>query len=445
MSSIRKLFLYSQSPDIKSAIRPLGRLNWEILTAADLASARNVINSHDFYVGLVCLTRFDPATLDDLEEFLLGNNSIQWIALATSEEQRSRTFGKIIDDFFYDYHTLPLDIRRLSVIVGHLYGKAALKRLVSRFEGKGQYQMIGTSPLMQKLYQNLQKVIGSEAPILIRGESGTGKELVARAVHQYSTRHLAPFITVNCGSIPATLIQSELFGHEKGAFTGALGRRIGRIESAAGGVIFLDEIGELPLEHQVNLLRFLEEKTIQRVGATEPIRVDARVIAATHVDLEKAVAQGRFREDLYYRINVLQLETPALRDRKEDCELLAHEYFEKFSRDGRCAANGFSKQALHAIKAHDWPGNVRELINRVRRAVVMSENRLLTPADLGLEERGPERSALSLSGARSQTERTIIRRALYLTNNNVSEASRQLGVSRVTLYRLMSKLNISEQ
>jgi DNA-binding NtrC family response regulator len=237
-------------------------------------------------------------------------------------------------------------------------------------------------------------------------------------------------------------VQSELFGHEKGAFTGAYRRKIGRIEAAAGGTIFLDEIGDLSLDLQVNLLRFLEEKTIQRVGSTEHIVVDARVIAATHVDLDEAVSLARFREDLYYRINVLRLDIPPLRDRDEDVELLAQEYFEKFSQDGVFIARGFSHKALQAMKRYHWPGNVRELINRVRRAVVMSDRRLLTPADLGLEKRVEIRYPAKLEVARSQTEQQLIRHALHLSNNNVSEAARQLGVSRVTLYRLMNKLHM---
>jgi len=438
----RKLFLYSLLSEPQPGPCQLGPLGWEVFTASDVGSARALIADHDFYIGMICFNR-EAEDISHLEELLLANKSMEWIALVAPVFRQSVSLCKLVEGLFYDYHTLPLDIGRLAVTLGHAYGKAELKhRLIHQVESKGEYQMIGTSSATQNLYRDMQKIHDSDAPVLIQGESGTGKELVARAIHRNSRRGEAAFVAVNCGSIPAHLVQSELFGHERGAFTGAYRRKIGRIEAAAGGTVFLDEIGDLSLDLQVNLLRFLEEKTIQRVGSTEHIAVDARVIAATHVDLEEAVTLTRFREDLYYRINVLRLDIPPLRDRDEDVQLLAQEYFEKFSQDGVFIARGFSHKALLAMKRHHWPGNVRELINRVRRAVVMSDGRLLSPADLGLEKRGAIRYPAKLETARSQTEQQLIRHALYLSNNNVSEAARQLGVSRVTLYRLMNKLRV---
>ena len=234
-----------------------------------------------------------------------------------------------------------------------------------------------------------------------------------------------------------------MFGHEKGAFTGAHQRKIGRIEAAAGGTIFLDEIGDLPHELQVNLLRFLQEKIIERVGSTSEIHVDVRVIAATNIDLEKAVEEGRFRRDLYYRINVLRIKMPALRDRAGDIELLAKLYFEKFSRENQSAARSFSQQALAAMRRHHWPGNVREMINRVRRAMVMSENRLLTATDLGLEESATAGSAITLDHARDRAEQDVILRTLRYNDSNMSLTARQLGISRATLYRLVNKFSAS--
>jgi DNA-binding NtrC family response regulator len=250
-------------------------------------------------------------------------------------------------------------------------------------------------------------------------------------------------MAVNCGALPANLIQSELFGHEKGAFTGAHQRKIGRIEAAAGGTIFLDEIGDLSLDLQVNLLRFLQAKTIERVGGTQSLQVDVRVIAATHVDLERAVAEGRFREDLYYRLNVLHLRVPALRERENDIELLARFFFEKFAKEKNPQVRGFSQQALQVMNTYAWPGNVRELINRIRRAMVMCENRLMTPGDLGLERRSARRTIRTLVGARAAAEKEAIQYALRHTGNNVSRAARELRISRVTLYRLIEKYSIA--
>jgi len=252
-----------------------------------------------------------------------------------------------------------------------------------------------------------------------------------------------PFIAVNCGALPTNLIQSELFGHEKGAFTGAHQRKIGRIESAAGGTLFLDEIGDLALDLQVNLLRFLQEKTIERVGGTEKIHVDVRVIAATHVDLERAVKEGRFREDLYYRLNVLHLNVPSLREREQDIELLARFFFDKFAKEKNRNVKGFRRDTLQAMNDYEWPGNVRELINRIRRAMVMCDNRLITTADLGLERRLSQRRLTTLDEARTRAEKEAIQYSLRFNRNNVSQAARQLGVSRVTLYRLMEKYQIA--
>ena len=245
---------------------------------------------------------------------------------------------------------------------------------------------------------------------------------------------------VNCGALPPTLIESELFGHEKGAFTGASQRKTGFIEAADGGTIFLDEIGDLPMELQINLLRFLQEQTIERVGSHVSIKVNARVIAATHVDIESAVEQGRFREDLFYRLHVLNLRMPPLRERGDDIEILARFFFERFGREKRANVRGFSQKAMQAMREYDWPGNVREVINRVRRAMVMSEKRLITPQDLGLTAGQHSRGrVITLEQAREEAERHAIIACLTRARNNISCAARYLGVSRVTLYRLLNK------
>jgi DNA-binding NtrC family response regulator len=400
---------------------------------------------YQFRVGIA---QFDPGTDKQLpermQELYLANANLQWVALMAREAMQDRALCELVRTCFYDYHTLPPDPDRLLVTLGRAYGMAELhQRLYRAQDGKlNEYEMVGTSPVMQALFRDIRKVGAVDAPVLIQGESGTGKELTALAIHARSRRAGAPLMAVNCGALPANLIQSELFGHEKGAFTGAHQRKIGRIEAAAGGTIFLDEIGDLSLDLQVNLLRFLQAKTIERVGGTQSLQVDVRVIAATHVDLERAVAEGRFREDLYYRLNVLHLRVPALRERENDIELLARFFFEKFAKEKNPQVRGFSQQALQVMNTYAWPGNVRELINRIRRAMVMCENRLMTPGDLGLERRSARRTIRTLVGARAAAEKEAIQYALRHTGNNVSRAARELRISRVTLYRLMEKYGI---
>ena len=296
---------------------------------------------------------------------------------------------------------------------------------------------------MVNLFRLLQKVAKEDCSVLIEGETGTGKELVANAIHNHSSRSGNPIVAINCGAFPKDLIQAELFGYEKGAFTGAQQRKIGCIESAQGGTLFLDEIGDLPFEQQINLLRFLEDRTIERIGGSEKIPINVRVIAATHVDLKEAVRKGEFREDLYYRLRVLQIKTPPLRVRENDIELLAYYFFNKFSANQTYKAKGFHADTLYLLKNYDWPGNVRELMNCIPHAIVMSENRLLTPSDLGLDRRYKDRMLQTLEEARAVADRESIITSLHYTNNNMSRAAEALGISRVSLYRLIDKYSIN--
>ena len=282
----------------------------------------------------------------------------------------------------------------------------------------------------------IPRVARVTAPVLITGESGTGKESVARAVHDFSPRREGPYQVVNCGAVPVNLVTSELFGHERGAFTGAHRTRTGRVQAAHGGTLFLDEIGDLPLEAQSSLLRFLENRTVQRVGGEREESVDVRVVAATHQDLEVAVRAGRFREDLLYRLNVLHVHMPPLRARNGDTVLLARHFFRVFAGDQAGGVRGFSAAAVAAIQRHGWPGNVRELINRVRRGMVLCDNRYILPEHMGLEDGSEVASYPTLDELRADAERRGIRAALLACDGNVSAAARRLGVSRVTLYRL---------
>ena len=330
-------------PDIQTA-------GWDVQITDKHHIARNMVESQDFHVGLAL---FDNQTNNHLPEddLTCTNLSMKWIALLPADCMQCDDVSRIIRQHFYDFHTLPIDIERLLPTLGHAYGMASMwaKEVPRNEVYPGEEEMVGTSPVMQSLFTRLRKVAGVDVPILITGESGTGKELAARAIHERSSRSNGPFVAVNCGALPSTLIQSELFGYEKGAFTGATQRKIGRIESASGGTILLDEIGDLPLDMQVNLLRFLQEKTIERVGATNLVNVDVRFIAATHINLEEAVRKGQFREDLFYRLHVIDIEMPPVRERHDDIELLARFFFKKFSADKNPIVQGFAHDALKSF------------------------------------------------------------------------------------------------
>ncbi len=325
--------------------------------------------------------------------------------------------------------------------------------------------MVGASPPMQEIFESIRRFAATDAPVLITGESGTGKELAALALHERSKYGTGPFVAINCAGVPPTLIASELFGHEKGAFTGAHQRRIGRIEAAHGGTLFLDEIGDLPVELQPHLLRFLQEKTIERVGGHQSLKLDVRVISATHENLERLIGADRFRADLFYRLNVLSIEMPALRDRGEDLALLSRYFLQRLSREMNLPPLQFEPDALRAINNHTWPGNVRELISSIRRALVMAEDDRISAADLGLARQTGEPGSqtpvpaldatletiangdpLRLSRAGSRARRIldagVIREALEKNHHNVSHTAKHLGVSRVTLYRHLRKHNI---
>jgi two-component system NtrC family response regulator len=315
-----------------------------------------------------------------------------------------------------------------------------MQRLVKTdaFEG-----VIGESTAMRSVFDTIRKVATTDAPVLILGESGTGKEMAAKAIHQRSNRKAGPFIAINCGAIPETLLEAELFGHEKGAFTGAHMQRKGRIESAEGGTLFLDEIGEIPLALQVKLLRFLQEQTIERIGGRQSIQINTRVVAATNVDLKKAMAAQKFREDLYYRLAVVQVPLPPLRERETDIRLLAQYFLNRFAAEVNKPNLTFEAEAAKAMNRYAWPGNVRELENCVRRAAIMAEGKRVTAHDLNLDSSAAGSGATTLKDAREAVERQMLQQALKKHGGKIAPAAAELGLSRPTIYELMDKLGIS--
>ncbi|PXF59151.1 MAG: PEP-CTERM-box response regulator transcription factor [Deltaproteobacteria bacterium] len=350
-----------------------------------------------------------------------------------------------------DFCVKPIDLKILNIILSRTFRihelEEANRRLQNQSSQSGSfYGMLGVSPIMGKLFERIRQVSETDYPVLIAGDSGTGKEMAARAIHSLSQRAQKPLVIINCGAIPENLLESELFGHERGAFTGAAGRKIGKFEQANKGTIFLDEISELPLALQVKILRFLQERTVERLGGTKTITLDVRIIAATNVNLEEAVKQGRFREDLFHRLNVVPLWIPGLKARSEDILLLTHHFLQEETRNLHRGQITLSPAAIAALTAYTWPGNVRELQNRIRRALSTTTGRVIDPADLGLEDASleqEEQKLPTLKGAREATEIRIIRRALALTGNNISQAAKLLDTSRPTLHDLLKKHGIS--
>ncbi|NLI80370.1 MAG: PEP-CTERM-box response regulator transcription factor [Deltaproteobacteria bacterium] len=350
-----------------------------------------------------------------------------------------------------DFCSKPIDVKVLEIILSRAYRIHELEEANRTLERESSATgrlcgMLGVSEPMKRLFERIRQVSATDYPVLITGESGTGKEMVAHAIHSLSHRSSKPMVIINCVAIPEALLESELFGHEKGAFTGAVSRKIGRFEHAQEGTVFLDEIGDMPLTLQVKILRFLQEGTIERVGGCSTIRLDARVVAATNVDLEKAVREGTFREDLYHRLNVIPLSIPSLRERPEDIVVLAQHFLRQEGTGLLSEGRGltFSRDAIAALAGHSWPGNVRELQNCIRRAVTLADA-VVGPKHLGL---GPpedslhpleEPADLTLQAARDLAEIKAVRHALLRTGNNISQAARLLDISRPTLHDLLRK------
>ena len=376
------------------------------------------------------------ATLDGLARQLPDTKVI----VATSHGDRSHALRAIAAGA-YDFCEKPIDIGMLGTIVARSLRLHTLQDENRRVQDapppspiKG---IVAADPGMLKVCRDVEKLAPANVAVLLLGESGTGKEALARALHDLSPRARQPFVAINCGAIPEALLESELFGHERGAFTGAIKQTLGKIELASKGTLFLDEIGDLPHQLQVKLLRFLQEQVVERIGGRQPIKVDVRVVSATNIRLQDQVDDGRFRGDLFYRLNAVTIHIPPLRDRGGDKLLLARHFLTPFSREFGRAVRGFADDALAALEAHPWPGNIRELENRMKRAVLMSEGRVLTAADLELAPGVEDLTTYDLRAARSRAERDVVQRALARSNGTVATAARLLGISRPTLYTLL--------
>ena len=446
-----KLLIVDDDEEIRTQMKWGLAQDHEVVLAEDAESALSAFQEHRPSVVLLDLgLPPHPGTPEEglsvLSEIKSRDQATK-VIIVSGQGERGNAL-QAVGAGAYDFLTKPVDLDELKLILRRAFHVASLEKdhreLQARMQADTFEGLLGSSPQMQQVFTIIRKVAGSNAPILILGESGTGKEMAALAIHRRSQRKDGPFVAINCSAIPETLLESELFGHEKGSFTGAHAQRKGRIESATGGTLFLDEIGDIPLPIQVKLLRFLQEQRIERVGGRQELQVDARVIAATNVDLKKAIIQGKFREDLFYRLAVVVMSLPPLRERAGDIRLLAQEFLRR-----NAAASGkeglvLAKDAIQALETHTWPGNVRELENRVKRAVIMAEGKRVFAEDLELEAADAGGSPLSLKEARETAEREIIMKALRRHMGRIAPAAADLGISRPTLYELMEKLGIGK-
>jgi two-component system, NtrC family, response regulator len=444
-----KLLIVDDDEEIRTQMKWALAGEYEIVMAGDRASALEAFRSgHPAVVLLDLGLPPNPGApvegLAALSELVALDSTVKVVVITGQGEKEIAL--QAIGTGAYDFLGKPLEMDELKFLLKRCFHVAKLEReyrdMQERVQGDSFEGLLGTSTPMQAVFSSIRKVSTTDAPVLILGESGTGKEMTARAVHRRSNRKDGPFVAINCGAIPENLMESELFGHEKGSFTGAHAQRKGRVESADGGTLFLDEIGELSPALQVKLLRFLQERVIERVGGRQEIGVDTRVIAATNADLKKRMADGTFREDLYYRLAVVQVQLPPLRDRGDDANLLARTLLQQFATEVGKNGISFGAEALRAIRAYEWPGNVRELQNRVKRAVIMSSNRRVTAQDLELSSAGAANQQASLKEAREALERDMVKESLRKHGGKITAAAAELGVSRPTFYELMDKLGI---
>ena len=446
-----KVLIVDDDPEILAQMKWALGQQYDVLSAEDRAGALEIFKAEQPAVTLLDLGL--PPRPNDCEEGLaalselLGIDKSAKVIVISGQSEKTNAL-QAVGAGAYDFVCKPVDIQELKLLLERCIYVVQLEReyrkLQESVHAESFEDMLGGSPQMQGVFANIRKVAKTNAPVLLLGESGTGKEMAALAIHRRSLRKDGPFIAINCNAIPENLLESELFGHEKGSFTGAHTQRKGIMESAAAGTVFLDEIGELPPPVQVKLLRFLQEHRFQRVGGRQEIQIDTRIIAATNVQLKQAVTDGKFREDLYFRLAVVVIKLPPLREREDDAALLAREFLQRYAAQNDRTKLVFLPDALRAITRYSWPGNVRELQNRVKRAVIMASGSRLTAKDLELEQ-DQDLAATTLKHAREQVEREMIEQALKRNSGKITSAAADLGISRPTLYELMEKLGIAKE
>ena len=425
--------------------------DYEVLIASDAHSAVDLLRAAE--PAVVTLDLGLPPDPDGVSEGFAALDNILRLkpdtkVIVASGHGARESALRAIASGAYDFYQKPVDIDQLGLIVRRAFQLHELESENRRLESQigDDRTVLGTmitgAPEMTKVARTIERVANTDVSVMLLGASGTGKELLARGVHRASRRHTGHFVAINCAAIPENLLEAELFGYEKGAFTGAIKTTEGKIEIAHGGTLFLDEIGDVPLPLQVKLLRFLQERVIERIGGRKPIPVDTRIVCATHQNLEAMIAAGTFREDLYYRLAEIVVKIPSLSERHGDGPLLAKHFLARFAREMNPQVKGFAPGALAAIEQWPWPGNVRELENRMKRAVIMAEGKYISAEDLDLE--GPEVDSLpvNLKSAREEADRRAIRKALAQTENNISSAAKLLGISRPTLYDLLKQYGL---
>jgi two-component system, NtrC family, response regulator len=445
-----KILMVDDEENILKQMRWALEADYDVYTTSTEGEAMNIFEKEKPPVVTLdlSLNPHNPADLGGmrlLEQILFEEPSTRAIVITGNDEDKNALAAVRLGAF--DYYGKPVRIDEIKVMVGRAFHIHQLQQRVQQVEqttASGFHGMVGSSKVMKDIFRFVERVSVSDISVLICGESGTGKEVVAHAIHMQSQRNNNPFVVVNCGAIPENLLESELFGHEKGAFTGAHAQKRGKFELAHTGTLFLDEIGELAPPLQVKLLRFLQDRKIERVGGTSPIEVDVRIIAATNRDLKRDMENHVFREDLYYRLKVVPLDMPPLRDRKDDIVPLAQHFLKKFSKEHRKPPMTLSTEAEGALLMHPWPGNVRELENLISRSVVLSSRSVLKPSDLGFAlDQIP--TDVNLKFAKKAIEMDFVKKALSRNHGVVSRAARELGISRVNLYELIEKYSLRLQ